>query len=129
MLIIIAGCLAVWLLQACHPQNIALLKTRGDALGIETVVGDITSADFGAREYFGAIVQYPNTYGEVFDWSAIIQAAHSKDMLVVACTDLLASAALKPVGEMGADVAVGSAQRFGVPMVRHHNTRRGPVTD
>ena len=80
-------------------------------------MGDITTADFSAKEYCGAIVQYPNTYGEVFDWSEVIARAHSRDMLVVACTDLLASAVLKPVGELGADIAVGSAQRFGVPMV------------
>lgn len=100
----------------CHPQNIALVQTRGSILGIEIVVGDAESADFSSREFCGAMIQYPNTYGEVQDWTPFVDKAHASETLVVACTDLLASSLLKPVGEMNIDIAVGSAQRFGVPM-------------
>lgn len=104
--------------QNCHPQNIALMKTRGEAIGIQVIVGDILSADFSSKDYCGAAVQYPDTYGGVHDWSQLIGVAHANDVLMVACTDLMASVLIKPAGELGFDIAVGSAQRFGVPMVR-----------
>lgn len=104
--------------ERCHPQNIALVQTRGEALGMKIVVGSATSAlkELSSKEYCGVLVQYPDTYGTVSDWSGFVKDAHKHDALVVACTDLLASVVLKPVGEMGFDIAVGSAQRFGVPM-------------
>ena len=95
------------------------MQTRGAALGLNVVVGDVLSIDFSAKDYCGAIVQYPDTYGGVHDWRQVIEIAHANDVLMVACTDLMASVLLKPAGELGFDIAVGSAQRFGVPMVRN----------
>lgn len=105
--------------ERCHPQNIAVIRTRGEALGITIEVGKLQAknlAFLASKEYCGILVQYPDTFGGIFDWSPLTQAAHSHDTLVVAATDLMASVLLKPVGEMGFDIAVGSAQRFGVPM-------------
>lgn len=80
-------------------------------------VVDAELVDFSARsDVCGVLVQYPNTYGVVTDLHPLVQRAHKAGVLVVASTDLMASALLKPVGEMGVDIAVGSAQRFGVPM-------------
>ena len=93
------------------------MQTRGVALGLDIVVGSALSADFSSNDFCGALIQYPNTYGEALDWTPFVAKAHKHEVLVVAATDLLASAVLKPVGEMGIDIAVGSAQRFGVPMV------------
>ena len=104
-------------LQCCHPQNVALVQTRGVPLGLEIVVGSAECADFSSKDFCGALIQYPNTYGDALDWTPFVTRAHDNDVLVVAATDLLASAVLKPVGEMGVDIAIGSAQRFGVPMV------------
>lgn len=101
----------------CHPQNVALVQTRGDALGLQVEVGDVSKdLDLSRNDYCGVLVQYPDTYGGVQDWSEFTAKAHAHGALVVGCTDLLASALLKPVGEQGFDIAVGSAQRFGVPM-------------
>lgn len=101
----------------CHPQNIDLVRTRGEALGMTIVVGSVEKdLDLSGKEYCGVMVQYPDTYGGVHDWSPFTAKAHAADTLVVACTDLMASVLLKPVGEMGFDIAVGSSQRFGVPM-------------
>lgn len=103
----------------CHPQNIALCKTRGEAMGMEVVVGDAQSSaelDYSSGDYCGVIVQYPDTYGNIIDWSEVTASAHEAGALVVCATDLMASTMLKPAGEMGFDIAIGSAQRFGVPM-------------
>jgi len=105
--------------QNCHPQNIALMKTRGGAIGLTVEVGDILSANFASNEYCGAVVQYPDTFGGVHDWAQLVSAAKSHDTMMVACTDLMASVVIKPAGEVGFDIAVGSAQRFGVPMVSY----------
>jgi glycine dehydrogenase len=102
--------------ENCHPQNIALVFTRGEALGLHIIVGKSGNIDFTTNEFCGAMIQYPNTYGIAEDWSSFVSRAHQNNVLVVACTDLLASVLLKPVGELGVDIAVGSAQRFGVPM-------------
>lgn len=102
--------------QNCHPQNIALMKTRGGAIGLTVEVGDILNADFASKDYCGAIVQYPDTFGGVHDWAELVGSAHLHDTLMVASTDLMASVLIKPAGEVGFDIAVGSAQRFGVPM-------------
>lgn len=101
---------------SCHPQNIALIETRGRALGLTIEVGDVQKVDLTGKDYCGVMIQYPDTYGAAHDWSEFVSKAHSFDTMVVACTDLMASVKLKPVGEMGIDIAVGSAQRFGVPM-------------
>ena len=100
----------------CHPQNIALVQTRGEALGMTVVVGNAEKADFSAGNFCGALVQYPDSYGKVSDWTSFVAKAHTHAVLTVAATDLLASCLVKPAGEMGFDIAVGSAQRFGVPM-------------
>ena len=101
--------------EDCHPQNIDVVKTRAKALGIEVVVGNHESFQLDDK-VFGALVQYPNTYGAIHDYSAFIQQAHAAGAMVTVATDLLALTLLKPPGEFGADIAVGSAQRFGVPL-------------
>jgi glycine dehydrogenase len=101
--------------EDCHPQTIAVLKTRAAPVGIEIVVGDHRTA-LDAGEYFGALLQYPASGGAVEDYRAFIEAAHEKGMLVTLASDLLALVCLTPPGEFGADIVVGSAQRFGVPM-------------
>ncbi len=99
----------------CHPQNVDLVRTRAKALGLEVVVGDWRTFAFGPQ-VFGALVQYPGTSGVVEDFTAFTTAAHAAGAMVVVATDLLALTLLKAPGEFGADVAVGSAQRFGVPL-------------
>lgn len=99
----------------CHPQNIEVVQTRAEPLGIEVVVG---RPQDGIEQYdlFGMLLQYPGTYGDVSDFSELIEHAHNKKALVAMSADLLALALLKTPGEMGADVAVGNTQRFGVPL-------------
>jgi glycine dehydrogenase len=98
----------------CHPQTIEVIRTRAFPLGIEVIVGDPETMDAGA--VFGAIFQYPGTWGHVRDLAPWIEALHAAKAVAVVATDLLALMMLKAPGEMGADIAVGSAQRFGVPM-------------
>ncbi|MFA5581621.1 MAG: aminomethyl-transferring glycine dehydrogenase [Paracoccaceae bacterium] len=100
--------------ENCHPQNIAVMRTRAEPLGIELIVG--APADLDPAAVFGAIFQYPGTYGDVRDFSETIAALHDAGALAVLATDLLALTMLKEPGAMGADIAVGSAQRFGVPL-------------
>jgi glycine dehydrogenase len=100
---------------AVHPQTIAVLRTRATPLGIEVVVADL-SGGLPDREAFGVLVQYPGSTGQVRDHTALVEAAHERGAVVAMAADLLALALLKPPGEMGADVAIGSAQRFGVPL-------------
>ncbi len=99
----------------CHPQTIAILQTRAEGLGIEVevVASDALRAD---EETCGVLLQYPNTYGAVLDPTAAIEAAHAVGAHAVVATDLLAMTLLKPPGEFGADIVVGSSQRFGVPL-------------
>ena len=99
----------------CHPQTIAVLRTRAEGLGFEIIVGDYHD-DLPSAECFGVLLQYPSSSGAIRDYRACVEAAHAKGALVVVAGDLLALALLTPPGEWGADVAVGSAQRFGVPM-------------
>ena len=98
-----------------HPQTKAVVKTRALPLGIDVVEVDALSID-SSLEYFAVLVQYPDTTGEISDFSKVASDAHAKDALLIAATDLLALTVLKAPGEWGADVAVGSAQRLGVPM-------------
>ena len=106
--------------QDVHPQTIGLIETRAEAIGIEIVLGDHSKADFSAKDYCGAIVQYPNTYGALESsgetYESFTQRAHDADTMVIAATDLLALTKIAPPSSWGADIAVGSAQRFGVPM-------------
>ena len=98
----------------CHPQNIAVIKTRAEPLGIEVIVGNPDKMD--ASQVFGAIFQYPGTYGHVRDFSEQISALHEHNGIGVVSADPLSLTLLKEPGAMGADIAVGSTQRFGVPM-------------
>ncbi len=98
----------------CHPQNIAVMRTRAAPLGIEVEVGD--PEDMQADGLFGAIFQYPGTYGDVRDFTTQITALHKIKALGIMIADPLALTLLKEPGAMGADIAVGSTQRFGVPM-------------
>jgi glycine dehydrogenase len=100
---------------ACHPQTIDVVKTRAHALGIELVVGNEETFDFN-EQLFGALVQYPDTYGAVHDYASFTERAHAAGVLVAVATDLLSLTLLRPPGEFGADIALGSAQRLGVPL-------------
>ena len=100
--------------QNCHPQTIAVIKTRAQPLGIEVLVGPPEA--MVPEQVFGAIFQYPGTYGHVRDFTLEIKALHGASAIAVVATDLLALTLLKDPGAMGADIAVGSSQRFGVPM-------------
>jgi glycine dehydrogenase len=99
----------------CHPQNISVLKTRAEAIGIDVLVADPATFDF-STPLFGVVLQYPSTEGAVLDHRAFIQRAHDAGALVTMATDLMSLLLLTPPGELGADVAVGNTQRFGVPM-------------
>lgn len=108
---------AVFLMDSnLHPQTIAVVATRAKPLGITIEIADLTLANPTNSEVFGAIVQYPNTLGEINDFTELASWIHSKDALLIAAVDLLALTVLKAPGEWGADIAIGSAQRFGVPM-------------
>jgi glycine dehydrogenase len=101
--------------EACHPQNIEVVQTRAKALGIEVVVGNHEAFQFSER-VFGALVQYPDTFGAIHDFSGFAEKAHTAGAMLTVATDLLALTLIKPPGEFGADIAIGSAQRFGVPL-------------
>ncbi|MHA1538733.1 MAG: aminomethyl-transferring glycine dehydrogenase [Alphaproteobacteria bacterium] len=99
----------------CHPQSIAVLRTRAEGLGFEIIVGDYRE-DLPGSDCFGVLLQYPSSSGAIRDYRECVEAAHARGALVVVAADLLALTLLTPPGEWGADIAVGSAQRFGVPM-------------
>jgi glycine dehydrogenase len=102
---------------ACHPQTIAVVRTRAEVRGVEVVVGDPATFTFGAGGgVIGALLQYPATDGAIRDYRALCHAAHDAGGLVTVATDLLALTLLTPPGEWGADIAVGNSQRFGVPL-------------
>ncbi len=97
-----------------HPQTIAVIHTRAEHFGFEVIVAPANTLT--EHEAFGALLQYPGSTGEVTDWSDLISAAHSQNTLVTVAADLLSLTLLTPPGEMGADIVVGSNQRFGIPM-------------
>ena len=101
--------------ETCHPQTIAVLQTRAEPLGIELQIGDHRDVNFDTP-ILGAIVQYPATDGAIYDYSAFVEQVHAAGGLFVTATDLLALTLLRPPSEFGADIAIGSAQRFGVPL-------------
>jgi glycine dehydrogenase len=101
--------------ENCHPQNIEVVRTRGAALGVEVVVGNHKTFSL-SEKVFGALVQYPDTFGAIHDYSGFTEKAHAAGAMLTVATDLLALTLIKPPGEFGADIAVGSAQRFGVPL-------------
>ncbi|HET7787472.1 MAG TPA: aminomethyl-transferring glycine dehydrogenase [Myxococcales bacterium] len=107
---------AFFVAQDCHPQTIEVVKTRAAPFGIEVIVGDPTSFDPAGAKIFGALLQYPATDGAIRDPRPFIGKAHAAGALVVVAADILSLALLASPGELGADCAVGSTQRFGVPL-------------
>ncbi len=101
----------------CLPQTLAVLRTRAEPLGIHLVVAPVTAEELAAQpDLFGVLLQFPGASGAVRDLAPLIEAAHARGALAAVAADLLALTLLRPPGEMGADIAVGSSQRFGVPM-------------
>ncbi len=101
--------------ENCNPQTIDVVKTRAKAVDVEVVVGDHNRFQV-TDKVFGVLVQYPDTYGAILDYEKFFAAAHAAGAMTVVAADLLALTLLRPPGEFGADIAVGSAQRFGVPL-------------
>ncbi len=101
--------------RTCHPQTIAVVQTRAEPLGIRVIVGDHQSWDF-QTPLFGALLQYPATDGPIYNYTAFIDQLHQSQALAVVAADLLSLTLLVPPGEFGADICVGSTQRFGVPL-------------
>ncbi len=107
---------AFFVAQDCHPQTIEVLRTRAAPLGMHIIVGDPVTFDFARTHVFGALLQYPATDGAIRDPRSFIESAHANGARVVLAADLLALTLLTPPGELGADIAVGTTQRFGVPL-------------
>ena len=101
--------------ELCHPQTIDVLKTRSAPFGIKLIIGDHQSFEFNDN-VFGALVQYPATDGEIFDYSEFCKSAHNSGAHVAVAADIMSLLLFTPPGEFGADVAIGNTQRFGVPM-------------
>ena len=101
--------------ENCHPQIIAFLKTRAEPLGWTLIIGN-PFVDLKALQVFGAIFQYPGTYGHVSDFTDVIVSLHKQNAIAIVNADPMALTLLKSPGEMGADIAVGSTQRFGTPV-------------
>jgi len=101
--------------ESCHPQTISVVQARAEPIGVNVVVGDPHSFEFD-DDVFGVLLQYPTTGGSVEDYRDVCERAHACDAYVTVAADLLALTLLTPPGEIGADVAVGSTQRFGVPL-------------
>ncbi|MGM0457151.1 MAG: glycine dehydrogenase, partial [Cyanobacteriota bacterium] len=110
-----AKCNRYFVAADCHPQTIEVIQTRAEPLGIEVIVGDWQTFDF-QTPIFGALLQYPTSKGVVCDYGEFIETAHQHQALVTVAADLLSLTLLTPPGEFGADIAVGSSQRFGVPL-------------
>ncbi|MCV9389252.1 aminomethyl-transferring glycine dehydrogenase [Reichenbachiella ulvae] len=102
--------------QHIFPQTLDVLQTRATPLGIELVIGDYKEVDLRDSDYYGIMVQYPNANGSVEDYKDLFQQAENNQVKIVAAADLLSLTLLTPPGEWGADVVVGTTQRFGVPM-------------
>ncbi len=106
---------AFFVSEKCHPQTIAVVQTRAQPLGIRVLVGDHRTFDFSAK-VFAVLLQYPASDGAIFDYEAFVRQTHHAGALAIVAADILALTLLKAPGEFGADVAVGSTQRFGVPL-------------
>ncbi|WP_288441667.1 aminomethyl-transferring glycine dehydrogenase [uncultured Pseudomonas sp.] len=100
--------------EHCHPQTLSVLKTRAEGFGFELIVDAVDN--LAQHQVFGALLQYPDTHGEVRDLRPFIDQLHAQQALACVAADLLSLVVLTPPGEMGADVVLGSTQRFGVPM-------------
>jgi glycine dehydrogenase len=107
---------AFFVVRGCHPQTVAVLATRAEPLGIRLIEGDAGELDAHVKDVFGAIVQYPATDGSIEDHRALAAKLHAAGALLVMAADPLALTVLAPPGELGADIAVGCTQRFGVPL-------------
>jgi glycine dehydrogenase len=105
-----------YVVDGCHPQTVAVLKTRAEPLGVELHFGPADGIDPEGQDLFGALLQYPDTDGEIRDPSPVAEALHAGGAMLVVAADPLALTLLRPPGELGADIVVGSTQRFGVPM-------------
>jgi glycine dehydrogenase len=112
---VVAGRKTFFVADNCHPQTIEVVRTRAKPLGIELKIDNFSRFKFD-NTVFGALVQYPATDGAVYDYTGFVRQAHDAGALVIVAADILALTLLKPPGEFGADVAVGSTQRFGVPL-------------
>ena len=108
--------LGFFVAQDCHPQTINVIRTRARPIGVDVIVGDVSDIDFEAQDLCGVLVQYPATDGRINDYRDLAERAHAAGSVLVVATDLLALTLLRPPGEFGADIAIGSSQRFGVPM-------------
>lgn len=106
---------SIFISNECHPQTIDVVRTRAIPIGFNVVVGDFKSFK-PDKSYFAVLVQYPATNGTVYDYEEFIKNAHANGILVVTAADLMSLAVLKSPGELGADVAIGSSQRFGLPL-------------
>ncbi|MEP1151791.1 MAG: aminomethyl-transferring glycine dehydrogenase [Balneola sp.] len=106
----------IFVSDKCHPQTIDVLETRAEPIGIEVVVGDHNELDVTDPKLFAMLLQYPATDGSVIDYTSLIAAAHENAVHAIVAADLMSLTLLTPPGEMGADVVVGTTQRFGVPM-------------
>jgi len=102
--------------EDCHPQTIAVVKTRAEAVGVSIVVGPVESFDLASTDAAGVLVQYPTSDGRVECYESLAKKAHENGMMVVVAADLLSLSLLRAPGQWGADICVGSSQRFGVPM-------------
>ncbi|MFZ4966474.1 aminomethyl-transferring glycine dehydrogenase [Pseudomonas sp. Mn2068] len=100
--------------EQCHPQTISVVRTRAEGFGFELVVGPVDN--LSQHQVFGALLQYPDTHGEIRDLRPLIEQLHARQALACVAADLLSLLLLTPPGELGADVVFGSSQRFGVPM-------------
>ncbi|WP_120994297.1 aminomethyl-transferring glycine dehydrogenase [Stutzerimonas urumqiensis] len=100
--------------ENCHPQTLSVVRTRAEAFGFELIVGSVDS--LANEEVFGALLQYPDTHGEIRDLRPVIDGLHARQAIACVAADLLSLVLLTPPGELGADVVLGSTQRFGVPM-------------
>ena len=105
----------VFVSELCHPQTIAVVQTRCEPLEIEVVIGDHRTVELDAT-FFAVLVQYPATNGTIFDYQDFLQLAHQHRAMAIVAADILALTVLRPPGEFGADIVVGTTQRFGVPM-------------
>ena len=106
----------IFISKNCNPQTIDVVKTRAEPFNLEVIIGDDKKIQTLEGEILCALYQYPNTYGEIMGAEEFIKAAQNKNGKAILVTDLLALTAIKPPGEMGADIVVGNSQRFGVPM-------------
>ncbi|XP_002742419.1 glycine dehydrogenase (decarboxylating), mitochondrial-like [Saccoglossus kowalevskii] len=99
-----------------HPQTIAVVETRAESLGVDIVIANHKDMDFSKKDFCGVIFQYPDTEGNIEDFTRLVDTAHAHGSLAVCATDLLALTILRPPGEFGVDIALGNSQRFGVPL-------------